>query len=294
MVNINNPLQTRKKSNVTPNDMGNAIFLTADNATRSRINSIYSHECSASSDFEPVSFLAHDVLKNGQAPSSALKVELLALPDSPTIPPGVLHLVPGMQVMILENLYPNLLITNGSIGTVVLCSEPTAILSDAFIGVLFPWLRDAGVQFDNLPLGTLLFKPRTLQFTHKSTLHGSIDIHRTQFPMTIAKALTVHKYQGQTARNGAVVCYCSQFKIDMLCVALSRVQSLSKLTIDGPLDFATLTRPWSTALKSHIRALKHIQLSTLRRAQTLFQVDYDTALLAEELELEMNENGSVS
>ncbi len=122
--------------------MSKAVFLTNDNATRSRINLIYSHECAESSAFEKVSFLATDVLKNGQAPLSTLRVELLTLPDSPTIPSGVLHLVPGMQAM---DIYPNLLIMNGSIGTVVLTSDATGPLSDAFVGILFPWLFDAGV-----------------------------------------------------------------------------------------------------------------------------------------------------
>jgi hypothetical protein len=195
-------------------------------------------------------------------------------------------LVPGMQVMILENIFPNLLVMNGSIGTVVLTSPPSNNLSNAYLGILFPWLADAGVQFPGLPLGTLLFKPRTQKFTYTPPGKSPIDIHRTQFPITIAKAVTVHKFQGQTARGGAVVCYSSQYSIDMLYVALSRVESLSRLVIDGPLTLSALTKPWSASLKEHILHLKMMQASTLEFANRVFPHTLDVDLLNHESALE--------
>lgn len=269
-----------------PDNMSEAIFLTAK---RSELNLIYSAECASASDHTQVSFLAEDRLSNGSAPSASLRLTLLAVPDSPTVPSGVLHLVPGIQVMILENKYPELLVMNGSIGHVMLTSDPAIGLKDAFVGIQFPWLADAGVNFPGLPPGTLIFKPRTLKFKYTpENCSGSITVRRTQFPFAISKAVPVHKYQGKTAKKGAIMYYSSQYTLEMLYVALSRVSQLSLLVICGQLPYSAFTRvSWPTSVKTHILDLKVLQASTLERAISLFPSTDDQALLDEEIEIEL-------
>lgn len=271
--------------------MQEAVFLTADNKTRSCLNFTYCHELAHTSEYEQVSFMAQDLISDDRLPPpSALRLELLTVPDSPAVPAGILNLVPGVQVMILENIYPNLLVMNGSVGTIVVLSNSSERISECYVGVLFPWLRDAGVQFGNLPLGTLLFRPRTVTFHHRQDADGTIiDVHRTQFPFTVAKAITVHKYQGKTAKKGAVVCYSTAFDMTMLYVSLSRVQARTGLVIDGPLEYTAFTHPWPASLKEHILELKEKQRTTLEHVSALFSAESDLQLLEEEMDLEFIE-----
>jgi hypothetical protein len=59
---------------------------------------------------------------SGKKPAETLPKEpTTCLPGTPSCYPGFLNLLPCVHVMILENIYPDLLIMNmnGSIGTVV-------------------------------------------------------------------------------------------------------------------------------------------------------------------------------
>ena len=217
----------------------------------------------------------------------ALQHELRELPDSPALYPGFLQLTCGVEVMILENIYPDLLIMNGSIGTVKSMSpqqRPTTSLDKAFVIVEFEWLKRLDIQVhQDLPLGCVIFKPSVCHFQHKK-----VHYSRLQFPMCLSKSMTIHKCQGKTAKEGIVLCSDNRITLPMMYVALSRVQSLRKLLIYGPITRDIFQTKWPQDLKLELKRQKTIQDKTLEMALHHFpsQSLQDASILLEEQELD--------
>ena len=98
---------------------------------------------------------------------------------------------------------------------------------------------------------------------------SSPEIQRTQFPLTLAWACTVHKVQGLTFPKIVVsfeLLRQRQFNYGQAYVALSRVRALSDLFILGDID------------KKFVRADKQIQ-SEYERLQALQNFDNSSATI---------------
>lgn len=111
----------------------------------------------------------------------------------------------GARVMLRINIAADGL-SNGDIGSITDCSR-------AHITVLF----DRGIEYVVAP-------------TKVKRKSGDVVISRTQFPLNIAYAITIHKAQGMTFDN-IIVDMRDIFGTGMAYVALSRVRSLSGLYI---------------------------------------------------------------
>jgi ATP-dependent DNA helicase PIF1 len=127
--------------------------------------------------------------------------------------PKELHLKVGARVICCTNYLPDAGVMNGSAGTVVALEN--------FMGVLTPVVR-----FDN---GEEL---RMNKVAKEITLDGHVIATRTQFPLRLGWALTVHSSQGMTldlveAHLG------NAFERGQIYVALSRVRTLGGLSIQS-------------------------------------------------------------
>lgn len=70
--------------------------------------------------------------------------------------------------------------------------------------------------------------------------HGE-GVSRTQFPLCLAYALTIHKSQGKTLSGVHISAKAADFFVSpLLYVAISRVKSLSGLTLDPALDLTSV------------------------------------------------------
>lgn len=127
--------------------------------------------------------------------------------------PDHLLLKIGAQVMLTTNVDPKAKLCNGSRGTVV--------GFETCQGSVLPIVKfNGGVQKTVAP------------HTWKVMAEGKVVASRTQIPLKIAWALSVHKSQGQSLDLVEIKCD-DAFEYGQLYVALSRVTSLEGLTLIG-------------------------------------------------------------
>jgi hypothetical protein len=267
------------------------MFLTKENELRSQINRRYICDLASKMNYQMVTMFAQDrITSKGHSLTQQMQHYLRCLTDTPSLYPGFLHLIPGVNIIMLENIYPNLFIMNGSIGTVVATSPQSSTLDNAFVVIQFDWLKEISI-YPGLPPGCLLFQPSLCHYKHKG-LHYA----RTQFPFCISKAMTVFKFQGKTAYDGLALCYDKKMTLPMLYVALSRVQSLNKLHLKGDIPYADFQTKWPTELKLELKRLKELGKQSLQLALSLFPPcnAYDEQVLLHEEQLEAEEMAFLS
>ena len=63
------------------------------------------------------------------------------------------------------------------------------------------------------------------------SVNQMVCVHRTQFPVCSAYAITIHKSQGMTLNRAYVDCGNQTFASGMIYVAMSRVKQLKGLTL---------------------------------------------------------------
>jgi ATP-dependent DNA helicase PIF1 len=173
----------------------------------------------------PVKILAANNLGLGAEKASDDNAENLS---------NTIYICIGAQVMLSTNLWTEIGLVNGSMGTVVdltwqvgrdpYTSLPSAILVafDGYSGPVFPGC-DAGI----VPVFA-----RTGRFEY----HG-ISCSRTQFPLQLAYAITVHKSQGLTLSKAVMNLATKEHALGLSYVAVSRVKSLQGLLFECPFDF---------------------------------------------------------
>jgi ATP-dependent exoDNAse (exonuclease V) alpha subunit len=156
------------------------------------------------------SYQAHDVLheKKGRRnlPVTPAQREML---NKCTMAPDTLILAVGAQVMLIKNLDVPAGLVNGSRGVVL-----------GYNAQDYPL-----VMFDNgheLPLGPAQFE----------TDLGKQLLVRSQIPLILAWALTIHKCQGSTLTQ-VVTDLTGTFAESQIYVTLSRVRSLDGLYLEG-------------------------------------------------------------
>lgn len=133
---------------------------------------------------------------------------------------------------------------NGTLGTVVdivwnVGSQdprkglPKAVLVkyDGYDGKTYTWDGiPAGVS-----LGVVPIVPREVQFDREN-----VSCSRTQFPVALAYAITVHKSQGMTLSQAVIDIADPMLRRDATYVAVSRVKSLAGLMIECDFDYNTV------------------------------------------------------
>lgn len=158
-----------------------------------------------------------------------------------------LLLARGARVMLTSNEWTQVGLTNGATGTVrhIIFEEgggppnlPVAVI----------------LEMDTFYKGPhLLDKPRHVIITPKTcSFHdGKKTLERTQLPLRLAYAITIHKSQGMTLESAKVKLGKTESPIGLTFVALSRVKRLEDLLIDYE-NFDSAGRITNIKLPKHI------------------------------------------
>ena len=152
----------------------------------------------------------------------------------------------GSRVMLTSNIDIKDKVINGQIGTVVYFEKHNDHTNRTYVqfdseeaGYSKKKADRLGIQLNAVPIDRI-----TVDIKVNSKMMSSLIIKRTQFPLMLSWACTVHKVQGLSL-NQAVVSFNllkqRAFNHGQLYVALSRVTSLAGLFLTGQFDAKSIT-----------------------------------------------------
>ena len=154
----------------------------------------------------------------------------------------------GAKVMLVENLWTERGLMNGAIGFVreLVWQEDQDPSREAPFAVLVAFRGYTGPSWGSDSDGTPIVP---IFRAHRDFYKGATTCRRTQFPLTLSYAITIHKAQGMTL--GKVVLNLAEpdFAAGLTYVAISRVKTLSGLLFEEPFDYERLKGKPSTNAK---------------------------------------------
>lgn len=144
-----------------------------------------------------------------------------------------LHVCVGAQVMLTANLWTENGLVNGSMGSIHDITWSQGHDPSSLPSLLLITFADyTGPHFPGCPQSTVPVFPVFRRFEFKG-----IACSRTQFPLRLAYAITVHKSQGLTLPKVILNLKQKEHTPGLSYVAMSRVKTLDSLMFEGPFDF---------------------------------------------------------
>jgi ATP-dependent DNA helicase PIF1 len=157
--------------------------------------------------------------------------------DADNLPTELLVCI-GAQVMLTTNTWTEDGLVNGSIGTIEdivwdIGQDPSVDMPSVLRVHFSEYSRP---DFLNYGPKIIPIFPVTRQFEYKG-----IPCTRTQFPLRLAYAITVHKSQGLTLSRVVLNLDQKEHCLGLSYVAISRVKALEGLMFECPFDYSHFT-----------------------------------------------------
>lgn len=155
----------------------------------------------------------------------------------------------GCRVMLTRNIWPEVGLVNGALGTVNDISwaegadperDPPSIILVAFDKYSGPSFTPDGSDAPYQDSEGKLIVP--IQPTRQDFQYKNNACWREQFPLVIAYAITVHKAQGVTLSRAVCDVSDPEFASGLSYVAVSRVSTLGGLMFDSPFSMDRVSR----------------------------------------------------
>ena len=247
-------------------------------------------------ELRPIVCVAQDYIKGAIIDDLRLRKAVLELPDNKTEHlPGYLPLVPGMPVLLTENLATELGLSNGTRGIfrqlVYEDSSDNILLEETMFPKNTKFITQpkyALVEFLSCKLESSLDKlerklvpiavseqtflfdikdllPANVSKAAKNTKRSTkISVKRKALPLIPAYSITTHKSQGQTLHKIIIdlVMPPGPIEVASTYVPLSRVKRLDDLVILRPFEFASLQVKPSAVQLEELNRLNKIAKNT--------------------------------
>lgn len=174
---------------------------------------------------------------------------------------GKLPLVPGMKVMITENIATSEKVVNGAEGILqyVRYDEVEGV---RYAKCAYVLIEGSNIQVPGLPIGIVPILPVNTSFKYSSKDNdSSYTFSRTQLPIVPAYAFTDYKSQGRTLAK-AIIDIAGCLLLQSLYVMLSRVGSLDDVAILRFFPQSKIYTRLSLAFRNEFERLRRIEVHT--------------------------------
>ncbi|CAF3356291.1 unnamed protein product [Rotaria socialis] len=279
-----------------------APILVFRNTLRTQLNNRAVLNKAIETGIRPVVCVAQDYIRNKAIDDSRLRKAILELPDNKTEHlPGYLPLVPGMPVLLTENIATELGLSNGTRGIFRQLVYDELSEDVQFDVAIFPKHtkfitrpKYALVEFSSCKLASGLkdlekkiipisLTEQTFTYDIKDLLTETVSkaakvvkrptkivIKRKALPLIPAYSITTHKSQGQTLRKIFVdlVTPPGPVEVASFYVPLSRVKRLDDLLIVRPFNFSSLQVKPTAAQMEELNRLNKIAIKTRKHFPT--------------------------
>ncbi|KAG6990073.1 ATP-dependent DNA helicase pif1 [Fusarium oxysporum f. sp. conglutinans] len=184
----------------------------------------------------------------------------------------------GARLMLTSNLWQPVGLCNGARGTVydIGWAPGAEPIQDPPCVIMMEFDKYNGPVFLTTPDGKKIVPILPVE---RDFLIGATLCTRTQFPLIVCYAITVHKSQSITEDMIVTDLSCRDFQTGLSYVAVSRVKTLEGLMLDAPFDRNHLiyaSPPDEASILHAIQALQNDPQLSLRRAAKIYNVSLTT------------------
>lgn len=195
------------------------------------------------------------------------------VPNASKIKPDELHglqqeilLAKGARVMLTSNEWTDVGLTNGATGTVkhIIFEDASGPPNLPVAAILEMDATYNGPHLDNRPR-CIVITPKTASY-----FDGCTTYERTQLPLKLAFAITIHKSQGMTLEMARVKLGKRETTPGLTFVALSRVRRLEDLLIDFE-NFECSTRICNIQMSTNVKEFDKETAELERQTETRYK-----------------------